>query len=247
MSKKSSFGLHLSDSALWAVLLARKGKKTELKKFIKVSLPEKVFEHGEILDDKKLLEALNKVKKSLGLSSAFISPFNPALYHILRRIKIKPLGFETEAEAAARSILVKNNPDTYMLLGIGRLQTLISVIQAGRPCYVETLDISSILISETVSRGFGAEIFYDQINKHYILWHTEKGGNQIKKIIIYGEAPNLAELRDNIALNMRTEVELANVWVNIVESFDEEIPEIPFDESLSYAVALGLALKGFNS
>ena len=133
-----------------------------------------------------------------------------------------------------------------MLLGIGRLGTLISVISAGRPCYVEILDISSTLISETVSRGFGAEIFYNQINKHYVLWHTEKGGNQIKKIILYGEAPNLAELRDKIALNMRTEVLLANVWTNIIESFDEEIPEIPFDESLGYAAALGLALKGFE-
>lgn len=250
---KSNFGLHISDTAIRAILLTRKNKGFTLKKFSKIDLPEKVFRRGEIIDDKKLLEALNKIKKALNLKQAFISPFTPALSHLLKRAGIKVVEFEDEARAASRSILAHGDQDTYMLLDVGERRTLINIISEGVPCYREALDLSYPVLMEAAFHSSGAEIFYNQINKHYIDWHTNpseiregKGVGLIKKIILCGDAPNLSNLRDSLALNMRTEVELANVWGNIIPSFDDEIPEIPFDESLGYAVALGLALKGLE-
>lgn len=234
--KKSTFGLHIGDTAIRAVELLRAGRKIQMSRFIKIGLADRN-------DDKELLTALNKIKKSLNLSSAFISPFNPSLFHLLGRAKIKPLSFETELEAAARSVLSKGDSGACMLLDVGKKKTSIAIVSNGVPCYSHSLDISDILLSEAAYRSSGPEIFYNQINKHYILWHLDKG-NKIQKIIIYGNSANLQSLRDSLALNMRTEVELADVWANIVESFDDEIPSLPFDESLGYATAIGLALKG---
>lgn len=87
----------------------------------------------------------------------------------------------------------------------------------------------------------------DEMNKHYVYWHThpdKKGrkSNQIKKIILTGGDANLGGLAEHLSLIMKTNVELANVWVNIF-SLDEYIPDISFSESLSYATAVGLGLR----
>lgn len=251
--KKNYFGLHLGDNSIHAAVLGQENKKIKLKNFIRLDLGEKVFERGEILDDKKLLEALKKIKKILDTKEAFISPFTPALSHLLKRAGIKAGQFENEAVAAARSVLAKGDQETYMLVQVGPKRTIINVVSERTPCYIEPLPLSYPILVEAAVHSSGAEIFYHQINKHYISWHTSpsliregQGVGLIKKIILYGNAPKLENLKDELTLNMRTEVELANVWRNIIPSFDDEIPEIPFEESLGYAVALGLALKGFD-
>jgi hypothetical protein len=43
---------------------------------------------------------------------------------------------------------------------------------------------------------------------------------------------------------MKTKVENANVWVNIL-STEDAVPRMSFEESLSYATVLGLLLGGY--
>jgi type IV pilus assembly protein PilM len=87
----------------------------------------------------------------------------------------------------------------------------------------------------------------DEINKHYIYWHThtdKKGRKQtpIKKIILTGADANLGGLPEHLSLTLKTKVELANVWTNIL-SLEDRIPPLTFASSLSYATAVGLALR----
>lgn len=87
----------------------------------------------------------------------------------------------------------------------------------------------------------------DEINKHYVYWHThpDKKGRKparIQKIILSGGDANLSGLPEHLSLTLKTKVERANVWVNVL-SLDEQIPQIPFSASLSYATAIGLALR----
>lgn len=96
----------------------------------------------------------------------------------------------------------------------------------------------------------GVSILRDEITRHYVYWHTHKDDDgkdrpQIKKIILCGGDSNLIGLKDYLAISMKQRVEVANVWVNMVNT-DQYIPEINFKESLSYATALGLALGNFD-
>jgi len=94
-------------------------------------------------------------------------------------------------------------------------------------------------------------------------------GLKINNIILYGSAlfypyqsvkdTCLSVLPEYLMANLKVPVELANVWTNILPSFvdsgrtlgsdrsyfDDKIPSISFNESLGYATAIGLALKGF--
>ncbi|MDO8659130.1 MAG: pilus assembly protein PilM [Candidatus Parcubacteria bacterium] len=89
-------------------------------------------------------------------------------------------------------------------------------------------------------------ILRDELVKHFIYWHThkdEEGKNNpsIKKIILCGGDSNLIGLADYLSVSMKTKVEIANVWVNILNT-KEYVPDITFKRALSFAAALGLAL-----
>ena len=53
-------------------------------------------------------------------------------------------------------------------------------------------------------------------------------------------------LSDYLTVSIKSKVEMANVWVNILNT-ENYIPEIPFKEALSFAAALGLALRDFEN
>lgn len=94
-------------------------------------------------------------------------------------------------------------------------------------------------------------ILRDEIVKHFIYWNThkdedDKSNPMIKKIILCGGDSNLIGLSDYFSVSVKTEVEMANVWINLVDT-DKKIPEIVFKQALSFAAAIGLALGDFDS
>lgn len=95
----------------------------------------------------------------------------------------------------------------------------------------------------------GVSILKDEIQKNFIYWHTHKSENgedrpKIRKILLCGGDSNLIGFSDYLSVSMRQEVELANVWINILS--DDYIPEMTFEDSLSYATAIGLALADMD-
>jgi len=94
-------------------------------------------------------------------------------------------------------------------------------------------------------------VLRDEIVKHFLYWHThkdEEGKNNppIKKIILCGGDSNLIGLPEYFSISMKNPVEMANVWVNIMDT-KEYIPDIDFKHAISFAAALGLALRDFET
>ncbi len=92
-------------------------------------------------------------------------------------------------------------------------------------------------------------ILRDEIEKHFLYWHThtdEQGRKNppIKSIILCGGDSNLIGLQDYLSVSLKNKVELANVWVNILDT-EREVPEIVERDALSFASAIGLALGNF--
>ena len=93
-------------------------------------------------------------------------------------------------------------------------------------------------------------ILRDEISKHFLYWHTHKdeennNNPSIKKIILCGGDSNLIGLADYISISMKTPVEMANVWTNIMNT-ENYIPEMSFKQALSFSAALGLALGDYK-
>lgn len=93
-------------------------------------------------------------------------------------------------------------------------------------------------------------VLRDEIVKHFLYWHThkdEEGKNNppIKKIILCGGDSNLIGLSDYFSVSIKNTVEMANVWVNIIHT-EKYVPDINYKQALSFAAALGLALRDFE-
>ena len=87
----------------------------------------------------------------------------------------------------------------------------------------------------------------DEIERHVLFWnshaeHVHEAHPQISKIILAGGDANLIGFKEYVAQKLRIPVSVGNIWMN-VSTFNEYVPEIPFNESLGFAAAIGLALR----
>jgi type IV pilus assembly protein PilM len=91
-------------------------------------------------------------------------------------------------------------------------------------------------------------ILRDELNKQYLYWETHNSAKEgkIDRIILCGGDANLAGLADYLELSMKIKIENANVWTNLLD-IKNSVPEISFEESLSYATVVGLSLGGYMS
>lgn len=108
---------------------------------------------------------------------------------------------------------------------------------------LENKDIFPVILNSV-------SILRDEVSKHFIYWHTHKDEEgkdnpPIKKIILCGGDSNLIGLADYLAVSLKTSVEMADVWVNILDT-KKYVPEIGFKKAMSFGAALGLALGDFE-
>src|SRR3989344_9302882 len=88
----------------------------------------------------------------------------------------------------------------------------------------------------------------DEVARHYQYWDTrrnERGERvtPVERVFLVGGGANLKGLPDYIAARVQAECTRPHVWQNVC-SFDDYIPPIDRRESLQYATAIGLALRG---
>ncbi len=100
-------------------------------------------------------------------------------------------------------------------------------------------DVFSLLLNNVA-------VLRDEINKHFIYWHTHPDENgaarpAIEEIILVGGDANLSGLPDYLSASLRVKTVVANVWTN-VHIPGSGVPELSRNDSLGYATAIGLSL-----
>lgn len=107
--------------------------------------------------------------------------------------------------------------------------------------------------SEEQDRVFEAVIpiltdFAEQIKIHLDYYHSHASkdalrhdGKEMSKILLCGEGSLLKGFVDFLRSHLEMPIELGDPWVNIPF---KKVPELPFEESLGYTTAIGLALRG---
>jgi len=91
----------------------------------------------------------------------------------------------------------------------------------------------------------------EQIKKHLDFYLTHNGQEppslkkrNPEKVLLCGGGANLRGLPECLTELLQIPVELGNPWVNILPQPKIEIPQMEYQQSLKYATALGLALRG---
>ncbi len=91
-------------------------------------------------------------------------------------------------------------------------------------------------------------ILTEEINKRYIYWHEKKSQienfDQIETIYLCGGHSNLLGLDDYLKNSLKLNVVQVNPWINCL-SFEDAIPGMSREMSMSYVTAIGLALADY--
>lgn len=100
-------------------------------------------------------------------------------------------------------------------------------------------DLFSLLLNNVA-------VLRDEINKHFIYWHTHPDENgqprpPIEEIVLVGGDSNLAGLPDYLSASLRVKTVVADVWAN-VHLPERGVPELSRQDSLGYATAIGLSM-----
>lgn len=94
----------------------------------------------------------------------------------------------------------------------------------------------------------GISTLKDEINRRYVYWNEKKAqyGDlpAIETVYLCGGHSNMRGLSDYLSVGLKLNVAQGNPWVNCV-SFEHAIPEMPYEQSMSYVTAIGLALADF--
>ncbi len=87
-----------------------------------------------------------------------------------------------------------------------------------------------------------------ELDRYIVYWqtHTDTKGAEtvqtpVEKVFLSGGNANTRGLSEYLSGSLHVPVEVGNVWVNAF-SLDGYVPDMPFNESLGYASAVGLAL-----
>ena len=86
--------------------------------------------------------------------------------------------------------------------------------------------------------------YLDYYKTHTLHEHSKAGAKNTVKIYLCGGGAALKGLPFFLTAELKTPAELGNPWVNILKQPLKEVPELSYQPSLSYATALGLALRG---
>jgi len=75
--------------------------------------------------------------------------------------------------------------------------------------------------------------------------HLPPDGKGVSKILLCGGGANLKGLPELLSLELKIPTELGNPWINILAE-GKKVSKLPFEKSLSYTTAIGLALRGLQ-
>ena len=95
-----------------------------------------------------------------------------------------------------------------------------------------------------------ASLFKDEISRHFSFWdsliESHEVGDKISRLICCGGQANLPGLPEYISADLSVPVVIGDPWVYFMDT-KKQHPPLPFNASLRYAAAIGLALRGINS
>ena len=170
--------------------------------------------------------------------SAFPTSIVDSYVETINRAGINVLSLEIESQSVVRSLLPNTPYGAYLVVHLNKQKAGLYVAWAGKVHFTSTI----ILKGDSVE---DLHPLVSEIKRLYIYWHTlrenaEDKNKKINQIILCGDGAN-EEVVSFLASHTNSSVSMGNVWQNAFD-INEKVPPIPYQESLSFVAAIGLAL-----
>ncbi len=158
---------------------------------------------------------------------------------ILQSSGLTPLSLEIESQAIARALLKPDNNETVLIVNF-QLEKVGLYVTKDR-----VVRFTSTIAIKKDSPNYEGTLL-QEIKKLYVYWHTlkenlDEAENKIEKIIICGGSSD-GTIIPYLGGHIEVRVVLGDVWTNIF-NLNAGVPEIPFNDSLKFAAAIGSAIS----
>jgi hypothetical protein len=158
--------------------------------------------------------------------------------NVLESAGITPISFDVESLAVRRAVVKDGDKTAQLIVNLGETKTGLYIVEEG-----------VVHFSSTPSYGAksdGADL-KAEIRKLIAFWNTRLDPHgvpkkKVEKVVVCGVGGKDEDFLEDLFRSVDIPYCLANVWTNVF-TFDKEVPPIPFEDSLSYASAVGLALN----
>lgn len=193
---------------------------------------------------------------------------------VLKLADLTPISFETEIIAVARSLISNTiGSPTTLIISLGASTTDLTAVRAGRISFTRSIATGGLALTRAVAQELGFEmdqaeeymktygldssqlegkltaaikpVFDVVVNeiRRAIAYYIGKNPNDpIKRIVVSGGAAKLPGLVVYLADELGIEVQMANPWEGV--ELPEGLGSKLVDSGPTYAVAVGLAMKG---
>lgn len=171
---------------------------------------------------------------------------------LFKQSGLKPLAFDFDVIAAARSVIPPSeNTGVLLLIDFANDRTTFTVYAGGLVRFTASVPIAAkTLMPDSVKPVAKTVAGYVKQYIEFFLTHSVHAhllSPNIRKVYVLGDAAaNFPGLLSALAVETGLPVFLANPWVNILRPPLHEVPLLPYKDSIGYAVALGLALRGIH-
>lgn len=214
-------------------------KQTEIRGAVESEIESNVpVPGGELIFDYSVATRFKEDYLKVAVSAVPINVLD--LYvELTKSTGLKLLALEVESQAIAKTVIRPDSLETCLIVNFSREKVGLYIVS-------ETVVHFSLTFSTVGGEMQNIQSYIlQEINKLRTYWQsssedTQKVEKEIDRIIICGEnfQPSIAPY---LTAHLKARVSLGDVWSNVFE-IDKIIPEISFDDSLRYAVAVGLAL-----
>lgn len=162
---------------------------------------------------------------------------------IFAEANVMPISFDIESQAIARSVIPVGDKRAHMIINLDEEKTGLYVVEDEVVQFSSTPGFGVIEKDESYPDILNLKI---EVRRLLAFWNTRLDNRgipekKIEKMIITGPGAKKEKFVLELMSGMDLEYALANVWCNAF-SLDKYLPEISFDESLSYGASVGVAL-----
>lgn len=154
---------------------------------------------------------------------------------------IAPLSFDTEPAAVARAVVGAREERAFIVAHLSEDDTGLYVVSAGAVRFASTVPlVLGEKSAEEITRAFAGEAV--RVRE---FWETHGNDHgKIQGVIACGCGAAFPHNLSTLSSSLRLSVVPAFVWQNAFAT-EDVVPPVPHDESLRFAVSIGLALRPF--
>lgn len=200
-----------------------------------VSLADSIFDFEIISED----EGAGEIKLTVSvlpksIVATYVETFESA--------GIVPISFNLESQAIARAVVHRGDRRSHLIINLSAKKSGFYVVEDE----VVQFSVTPTYGFDEGDSNLGLSDLKAEMKKVLAFWNarTDKLGKpekKIEKIILCGSGADKKDFVKKLMGESELKYVLADVWLN-TSPFRDYVPDMPFEESLDFAPAIGLVL-----